>query len=755
MPPRITRLKWPRLFPKHEPLLFVHPRWYSVEPAAVEATRQTPIDDDDEQLKEQLQILLHDESKEQGVKPRRKPKKDHGKDQDGLEGIIKRVPSSIARLSKVQGLQEKKRRELRERNFLAHDWLTPLALLRKHTPKDAMSHVNQLERLQIPKGMRGFYTGDLKELILEIYLHTGCHVQVSRSDGTVHVDEKFSALDLAGSVLSIKLAKKILDDAVQVERIGATNDKADKTSMESYPSTTTPLSRTDSAPRAVWATRHVPTRRKHLSELRVPRVWTTIKFASYIEELILTPEPPLSPRRRTDTPRPRPHSAVVAEKLLDLYSEPTAIRCASMHATLQTLKFLSQHRKLPEVRRILGLVEFHSKTYPLLRMILSTPRTFNILLHHAAEALDLHSYHFALRIMIDNNVAPDYETWTSLLTIIRVRSPKDAKHVVAAMKTRNLIESPAANIATANAMIKQDVESWLKRGESIFDFVAHYDRRRGGKEWLDPRACNTMMSACIKTGNPEDALDLLNILHQRFRRPNLASVHILLDAACAYTKLGLDFAIKALEATLDDHVVPDRHTYGRMARLAWKRRAMNAFKVIWQYACLSGNVSYSLLRRMEKSLDKPLPVEDRVGGHVGVAGVMLDAQDLSRQKRFNALAAKVALIIGVPPVSEPTTLVPLGADTLPRPAEAEAEAEAEARPRPKAKTPYQQQLTRDMDAHKHFTPVNDLLSVLKVAVAKDHEWRGKGYESAKKCPSLDVLTQQAIQIPVQVRGKKD
>ncbi|KAI5210868.1 hypothetical protein AUEXF2481DRAFT_32036 [Aureobasidium subglaciale EXF-2481] len=629
MPPRITRLRWPQLFPPHEPLPFLYPRWYSIQSATVETSAPG------------LQHVLGPEQPLPQESNEPKSTRHQTKKQDAVleshdEGIARRVPQVIKRKAQIRKLQETKRREMREKGFYANDWRTPLMLLRKHTPEGEEHHVKHLARLEMPKGMRGFYPGELPNLFLDIYLHTGCHVQISRSDG--HADDKFSALDVSGTLASIQRAKKILNEAVRLE---SDTDAEAKGSMGSYATTTTSIPVRKAMPRSVWSMRHKP---KELSDVIVPSQWSFKAFAAHVDHLVLSTPPRLQIRKQGAS-RPKSHVETVTERIVALYTSKDTVRWASMHATVQTLQYLSQHRKVPEVRRVLELIDLHSKIIPHFRLIFTDPATFNVLLHSAAEALDLHNYNFLLRMMLDRNVVPDTATWTTLLHLVQKVHPRSAKHVITTMRSRNMLSSPSAKIATANEGLQKDAVEWLGRGESVFDFIAHYDKLWLGREWLDTRACNQLLPLLIESGKLEDAMILVGELESRHGRPNHVTTHILLDAASAYRDL--NFAVRALEATMSQRgkgaLRPTRDTFDKLIPLAYRVRAYNTLRVIWRYACLSGNASPKLVRKMQKSLLAPIPSTTQSEGPLHVGQVEVEGNIISRNLYFKAMAAKVAV----------------------------------------------------------------------------------------------------------------
>ncbi|KAI5208207.1 hypothetical protein E4T39_01516 [Aureobasidium subglaciale] len=656
----------------------------------------------------------------------------------------------------------------------------------------------------MPKGMRGFYRGELPDLFLEIYLHTGCHVQISRSDE--HPNDKFSALEVSGTLASIQRARKILNESVRVESDTGTEAKG---SMGSFPTTTTSIPIRKAMPRSVWSIGH--TESKQLSDVTVPAQWSFKTFASHVEDLITSTAPRFQIREQ-GAPKSKPHVEAVTERIIALYTSKETVRWASMRATVQTLQYLSQHRKVPEVRRVLELIDSRSKTMPQLRMIFADPAIFNALLHSAAEALDLHNYNFLLRMMLDRDVAPDAATWTTLLHLVQRVHPRSAKHVMTIMRSKNMLSSPSAKIAAANESLQKDAAEWLGR--------AHYDKLWLGKEWLDTRACNQLLPLLIESGRLEDAMTLVGELESRHRRPNHVTTHILIGAASAYRNL--EFAVRALEATMGQKgsggLRPTCYTFDKLITLAYRLRAYNTLRVIWRYACLSSNASPSFVRKMQKSLLTPIPSTTKSEVPLHVGQVEVEENAISRNKYFKAMAAKVAVGIEKsmsvetikqliasatePAVESPTaametapvpdkpidegtvsvaaaveTKTPLNTavpeqdithvegsafetpavgislpTTEPAPATEAQKVELEVSPptTPRSnKNPLPQAMISDLLAHKTHKAGLSFTTMFRRAVAKDMEWRFQGYD--KHAP-LDLLLREALDLNVE---KKD
>lgn len=543
----------------------------------------------------------------------------------------RRVLPSLQRKEQKRRLQEAKRMQLRGKSYYSNDWRTPLTMLRKNTPTGEHYHVKSLARLQMPQGMRGFYPGNLSNLFLDIYLHTQCHVQISRSDD--HKDDRFSTLELSGTPTSINMARNILNETVQVE---SDDDLNDKGSLGSYTVTPTPVVSDGVLPRSVWSIPQVAS--KALHEVLEPETWSFNSFAAYVEALVNSTAPPSRPGSATQPPK---HIDLVAEKLMDLYKNPESVRWASSRATVLTLQYLTMNSKIPQVRLLLEIIEIQSKTHVYLRLTLANPSVYNVLLDSASQALDLHTYNFLLGMMMDRGVTPTIETWTSLLHLVQRSEPRVTKHIVNTMRKHGMLSTPSARAAAANVTLRKTAEKWLSRDESIFDFIAHYDKLWEGNEWLEPFGCNQLLTLLVNRGNMQDTLPLVRELQNRNKSANLVTTHILISAAASYRDLA--FAMDALEATIGrtKGLQPDRHTFDRLFYLAFRLRAYNTLRVVWRYACLSGNVSQDRKFKMSTALRASFRGLAESAQSLGVGTGADDTT--SRHQRFKTIAPIVAV----------------------------------------------------------------------------------------------------------------
>lgn len=688
MPPRISRLKWPRLFPRYEPVPFAHPKLYIVR--HISTAPSTP-----------------DQPKPPNY------------EQDEVDRAGQTAEKQYARKRGLHRVERSNRmREGRQQRdisrhsaaFNSQDWRTPFSLLRQHTPQDLRYHVKQTERLDMPAGMSGFYPGGLSRLFVEVFLHTGCHVQKARGDETGN--DSFLALELSGTGLSIDLARKMLDNSILVK---SEDHVLDKGNMKDHSPTITSLAPNKSMPRAVWSEILDP-RPRSIDQVRPPPVWTTITFANYVQDLINSHPPARrnqSKEHTLDSNNARPLD-IVTGKLISLFSNPTSVSSASAFACVLAMQFLFEKRKIPEVRKIFELLERRVAAFPGLKRIFAIPAIFNVCLRAAAHDQDLHNYNFLLRMMLDRKSTPDHVTWAALLSLVQARFPRDAKHIISAMRTRNALASPAAKIAIANVTVRSDFEKWIKQGGNMYDFLDHYNRQWGGEEWLDVRATNMMLQELLARGCFDDGKALLDILiKNRNHQPNIHTLSVFLGAAAAHSHLGL--AQYGLEQTLGrvKRLVPNKTTYDKLAHLATMKRAHNVLRVAWRYACMSKQVTFQFKKLMENNIALDL-----------IPGMGAQSK-LSRGDMFRATAAKIAV----------------GIDQSYAVEDFEVKADSKTKRQP---------LYHDFKVADSYSPAESLLEAMTAAVKKDEEWGSSGLRK-----SVDLKTQLSDAVEVKVIKKSE
>lgn len=696
---------------------------------------------------------------------------------------------------------EKKREILKAKHGDSEDWQVALTELRNYTPQGSHEHVKQLERLNMPKGMTGYYIGDIDALFLEIYLINDCHVQISSENlSEENTSDCFRSLSLVGTPIAIRAAKQRLNDAI---RVRSAEDLEGGGSMGEYQTTSVPLMRGFPL-RAVWTLRHEQRRpAKAIHEINVPDAWSVISFSNYVWDLVNSNPSRLHRRKayantaaasssmstssRSTTYQAR-HVDAVSKALLKLFLNPSLHPHISNHATTRAIDFLCYHLRIPAVRRIIDALATTSKSHRHPAGHLTT-RIFNACLRSASQAGNIHSYTFLLKLMLSRDCPPDWETWASLLRIVHSRSPKAAKSsVLSTMRSKGLLANPQAKLAVASTLVRTDFANWVNRGGSTAGFIEHYDRLMKGKEWLDPSVANNMLAVRASRGQFTDALFILSTLRERGRKPNEVSLNTLVEEAAAQNNmiavLASMRAILGEDKTKASKIEIEERLYTRLFYMAGHRSDYNLLRVIWRYACLSGHVSWELQDAFEKAIIwyaptvGPLDAIDTTTAVGPGAGLELQRFQESELQVWKKYAMKAA--VGVedtgpefedvqatssshPSFAEQSQareeqrrqLVAFAATVPPAVSSAE-NAAASVDPAYVTRRQFLRNLVaKDMQVWEKYRPVYNFLYMLEAAVAKDDTWRRAGISRKIGTEvSFRWVLENMVDVPIKPKGRK-
>lgn len=764
----------------HEPLLFLYPRWFatSVQQQPRTATTQASAEARAASLlgksHEVNQISRPPRQAEASTAAARDP------DSRPSTKLVRRVMSKTEHATK----KAKRRQESHRKYTDADDWRTAFNHLRKHTPTGSNHHVKQLERLKMPKGMMGYYTADLDQLFLEIYLTTDCHVHIERYYG----DEKarFKSLTLAGMPAAIRAAKQRLNDSIKVEPAAARN--ADGTVRQPHvKSTHTARDKL----RTVYAASAVKPVPRRVSDIEEPESWTIVSLANYVEDLVNS-TPDRSRRRNfypptNSSPNQPGHVDPVTIALLALFTKPITHPYLSNYATATALNYLAHHRRIPAIRRIIESLDTstasNSTPYPLL-----TTRVFNTCIRAARDASDLHNYTFLLELMLSRQCLPDWETWCSLLSLVYQRSPRDAKNVVLkSMRGKGLLANPQAKIEVAAVCVRADFADWVDRGGSTNAFIQHYDRLMDGQNWLDPKVANRMLAVRCERGQFSDALSILNTLRARGRVPTEVSLNTLVENAAAQNNMTavLDVMKDVIGNDMRRKIKIQERVYTHLFRMAKRRQDYNLLRVVWRYACLTGNVSYEMQSDFERTIvwyapklstsdsarSDALYAESRsqvfskfafkaaVGiesGYFG-PGILEHLELLSKWRGFKEKIIDLALEAKTAAVVDPVFSTSDSASN----SESDASSPAIAANNPPTseiqeslrKSFFRSLIKADMAAAADYYPEYNFLYALEMAAERDESWKLLG---VRKTSDFRWIMEEAIKVPVDPKdGKRE
>ncbi|KAL1310631.1 hypothetical protein AAFC00_000902 [Neodothiora populina] len=784
------------------PLLFLYPRWFTGstttsttqhQPTATESsTRDSDVQTIDHPVDEATPLQGSSKS------PRRTAGNSRGRtasDPDSRPStkLVKRL---VVRKNLARHKEEKRNVIINAKYPKFEDWRDAFTELQKRTPRGEQQHISQLQRLNMPDGTTGYYSGSLGTLFLEVYLMTDCQVQITiddmaDADWERHGESRhFKSLYLVGTPAAIKAAKQYLNNNIKIRTMK--DGDSDGRNMGRYRLTSIPQSQ-DSPLRSVFANGYSRRQtQKLVHEIALPQAWTTITVANYVSDLVKSKPPRVrrvSSYSPVDTTTMSKHIDVITKCLVRLLTDPSIHPYISSRATNDALDFLTGHRKLPEVRQIMEALDTSRvrRSHPNGRIL--TIRNFNTCLRSAAFAGDVHNFTFLLKAMRSRSNIPDWETWTAFLNLVHLRDPKAARlAVLPVMREMGMLANTQARMAVGDALVGSTFADWVDRGGSTSAFFEHYDKMMQGKDWLDKSGANAMLAVRCKRGQFTDALYILSVLRERGRHPNEVTLNTLAEEAAAQNNT------TALLASMDaingptapakaGGVAIEERLYTRLFLMAGRTRAYNLMRVVWRYACMSGNVSNSMQKGFEEAALWYAPrsrTTSKAKGILRSKSVQQGQNDVesslhdSRLNRSKAFMTKAALGVAddvqhISTSAPETSLDALESDS----ADSEEIGATKDRlvdlakqpgttPEPDVTSETQAHnewaqneresfllglIQKDMAAYGEYQPVNSFLESLESAIEKDKEWTAAGVDFWRD-PDFAWILQNAVKVPV-------
>lgn len=355
------------------------------------------------------------------------------------------------------------------------------------------------------------------------------------------------------------------------------------------------------APSRLWPRAGQPQR---ADEVPPPETWTTKSFANYVETLTTLAMPHSTHRllyRRGER-----HAHIVRNLLFQLFDNPTLTPFLSTRAINLLIVYLDRHGFFPVLRALFWRLE------PLL-----TTRSANTLLRVAASKGDLRMFRQIVRVMSGISesggtrlIPPNGLTWVALATA--VRPPRVREAVVAIMRELGVLDSTFYLQSAMPAIIKYDLKAHMARGGDISTFVALTSRRFGGNvddhRWLCTTAVREMVRVARQQRNTPALEAIWALVHQHGMRPDAWTVKEMLRhyADIGDLRSGMEFFFRAplqLHGDSAGIAAPsDANTLDVLFALSWRARALNTARVLWQYACIGGAVSWRMRAAVLDSL---------------------------------------------------------------------------------------------------------------------------------------------------------
>ena len=531
--------------------------------------------------------------------------------------------------------------------YHSDNWRPIFWLLEKTTLVGEQHHRKILEIVKVPKNVHARFTADAGEVLLEIMLRTGSHLQVESTSGT-HEEFEFTSLSLLGTQFQNTEALNLLPRFVEIySPTGSYSSKgwhpyvlerrnkrtlkhhslavdskqwahqdgedeelsdADLKSLETALGQVTKNDFVGSSiaesVRAVWAV----DRRKHTSKIALPRrpmIGGALELSNYVRDL-MSPIPKLARgalSHSVESQEPNDYFETVIEELISLLEDPGIILHMSKQILDQAFAFLVKHNQFPAAHQIYTKLAacgyaFHASN-------------FNVLLAAAAKVGDVHNFEYALTLMLRRKIRPTATTWSAFHRLIHRRFPADANIVADAMRTRGLLSDPAAAKEVVQNSVEGDLTAHLAQQGSLASFLELYDTRyrfsRGheGFEWLTVDVVNRMVKTFLAHGRMHDAYQVLETFQHREPKASLstATLNTFLTSSLQASDPSTAIAvINWFRIGEEGALTPDHITFSILFNIAFKRRYFNMLRVVWRYACSMGLVERTMSHQIRKSL---------------------------------------------------------------------------------------------------------------------------------------------------------
>ncbi|KAI2976667.1 unnamed protein product [Aspergillus niger] len=546
----------------------------------------------------------------------------------------------------------------------------------------------------------------LKENVWYVPVHNGCKVHVLRP---LQSQGQFRRVILSGSERVVEL---VSDRIAQARRLQEQSDPLVDIQIPLAPIIPSiEAMKRQGAPvplvRGVWdiqsavkqaAKLHmVLPAGKNLSGIR--------DFAEHVEELTRS-------KPSYNSKIPYSHQKQVAKALVQLFRNETYSSFMSTAALNRALSYLLDHEFLNAARDIFLKSEH-----------LATVDTFNILLKSAAKRQDLRFFRQFLLAMSRLSIRPDPNTWLTLLDCLV--APKAKADLVTYMLQRGYLENMGAMRTALHLTLPNTFRAHLESGKSVDSFIRQTADSCGDSCFV-PSLISQMFGVIVRLKDFAALDRLFEICKQNDLTFNSATITQILSLFRADMPTALRYLFRCLERP---ETKLERHAWERLFLVAFKGQYYNICRVLWRYACMSGNVTYKMKRTVVTSLIRNVPRKPETNVHT--------IWDVSAGKVI------VGLDLHRPDHKLQTTVL----DKLPREYRSNPIAYLSSGYKPSGEEREQQiqvasALTQhDIEIGSWHRPQFPLLIMLEAASVLDQEWR--------KVPRpVHWLVQNAIRVPV-------
>ena len=313
-------------------------------------------------------------------------------------------------------------------------------------------------------------------------------------------------------------------------------------------------------------------------------IWTAKDFFSLVRDVVQ------DKRATLDTGR---HFAYDRAATLRYSFEVVAPRygVAGPEAVEMAIKWLLDHAQTPFARDLLDDMDNLGSDFKL--------RANNLFLRRCAQEENPAAMGDRLEIMAERGIRPDAESWVALIRVARCTI--DKQRTVREMHRRNYFEQTDVARSAVPEIISYSLSPFLEAGGSLMEYTDMLSQLYS-LAWLSRTALHRIFTVLAKQLRYTDALDLIkNLADTLGYAPSIVDFDVLISQ-CRWPR-DIATAVSLVTTAMDMFgVAPSSVTFDRLFAIAWVTNNYNVARVVWKYACASGQASYKMRDRVIRSL---------------------------------------------------------------------------------------------------------------------------------------------------------
>ncbi|KAL8745492.1 MAG: hypothetical protein Q9190_002373 [Brigantiaea leucoxantha] len=357
-----------------------------------------------------------------------------------------------------------------------------------------------------------------------------------------------------------------------------------------------------------------------------PQFWNPQNLHRYVQDLVFS-QVTWKMHERIYRPT-ESHTLAIADVLRNLYHDPAV----KSHLTVKTfdegLAFFCRHRMIDNARTLFKHMQIFGMR--------PESSTFEIMLRCAAKNKDLHNFTFHLDMMIRYGVRTTHDMWIHLMRT--VENAEVRLSIARKMRELDLIHDVRIKQDVAGLITRDKLAAHLNEDHDPQSFFDEMDQNFGSG-WLSHYVGAAILDEVGRRKSIAEAVELLPALERRLLRPDGRMLLKLLNL-CKFTENHL-LALELLRLfEVQYGVILDAPILDVLFQLGWNSRYYNFTKVVWQYACASGQRHKNMVRKAKNSLmslasEGQTPTRGTIW-NVSAGKVITGISNLNTMQRFRA-----------------------------------------------------------------------------------------------------------------------